>query len=699
MHKKLCIRFFILYPETIPWYYVMCMEREVTMKFYKVEITFEEGALNTEDKSNIRRRREANEIIDMAAGSIKKWGTLFASELCDSSFVCGLGLKEDDKLKDVTNILHTKLSIKPEIIMTHEITFGDMADMLLCASRSALINEYSVTRDLRILELFTEWKASQGSYHESMIKTISKSNAMKMVEELPFGNGLLEEVERIYYGEPKDKWFGHPVRYIIESRDYEVSEVVMELLAGALYANNRVKNPKYGSLYIGEKEFSRNMIESIYEINKGNVLFMELDSDDFDCESDVCGGSLDFLSNICSMSQKHSDNVLTVFIVSGCNITRIVEKIYDLTEHGALIDIKEEGLEFDDAMKYLKKKAKKKSVRIDKNLRAFLKNDKKYYTRELNDFFDEWFDDKLRTSIYPQYSDVASIKKSTASKEPKGKAYDELSKMIGLKDAKRIVTDAINVHKAHKIYALKGMKSNAMAMHMVFTGNPGTAKTTVARLFAKVLQENDIIEYDSIIEVGRGDLVGKYVGWTAPLVRKKFRQAKGGILFIDEAYSLVDDRDGSYGDEAINTIVQEMENHREDVIVIFAGYPDKMEQFLDKNPGLRSRIAFHVKFEDYSPDELCDIARLMVAQKEMRISEEAMAKVHSIMEQAVKQNDFGNGRFVRNIIERAQMAQATRLVKADFDSISAEDVATICAEDIIPSDYIPKTKNVIGFAL
>ena len=157
-----------------------------------------------------------------------------------------------------------------------------------------------------------------------------------------------------------------------------------------------------------------------------------------------------------------------------------------------------------------------------------------------------------------------------------------------------------------------------------------------------------------LIEVGRADLVGKYVGWTAPTVKSKFKAALGGVLFIDEAYSLVEDRDGLYGDEAINTIVQEMENHRDDVVVIFAGYPDKMEGFLQKNP-----------------ETLFDAAR--------------------------QQSDFGNGRYVRNILEQARMSQATRLMEADFDSITTEDVVTIKAEDIAEPKAKPQEKRRIGF--
>ena len=137
-----------------------------------------------------------------------------------------------------------------------------------------------------------------------------------------------------------------------------------------------------------------------------------------------------------------------------------------------------------------------------------------------------------------------------------------------------------------------------------------------------------------------------------------------------------------YGDEAINTIVQEMENHRDDVVVIFAGYPDKMEKFLQKNPGLRSRIAYHVPFDDYNVDELCSIADLISKKKGLILAEDAREKLHDVFSIALKEDDFGNGRFVRNVIEKAKMAQASRLVAMDYSNITSEDVKTIVASDI-----------------
>ena len=270
--------------------------------------------------------------------------------------------------------------------------------------------------------------------------------------------------------------------------------------------------------------------------------------------------------------------------------------------------------------------------------------------------------------------------------------------MVGIDKAKEVIDRAIDFYKAQKLLANEGIKTDRPAMHMVFTGNPGTAKTTAARLFAGIMKENGLLSRGDLIEVGRGDLVGKYVGWTAQIIQKRFCQAQGSVLFIDEAYSLVDDRDGSFGDEAINTIVQEMENHRNDVVVIFAGYPDKMEGFLSKNPGLRSRIAFHIPFEDYGTEELCDIAALIARKSGFKLAEGVREKLAEVFDIAKTSADFGNGRYARNVIEKARMAQASRLVRMDLENIVKDELITIRAEDIeIPAVKANKRTVHIGF--
>lgn len=257
----------------------------------------------------------------------------------------------------------------------------------------------------------------------------------------------------------------------------------------------------------------------------------------------------------------------------------------------------------------------------------------------------------------------------------------------------------LNYYKLQRVYKDKGLKQDRPAMHMVFTGNPGTAKTTVARLFARIMKENSLLSKGQLVEVGRGDLVAKYVGWTAKTVQEKFRAAMGGVLFIDEAYSLVEDRGGSFGDEAINTIVQEMENHREDVVVIFAGYPNEMEKFLDKNPGLRSRIAFHVPFANYNTAELCDIARLIGKSKGVTLTEGAVEKLSGVFDEARKQSDFGNGRYVRNVLELSKMNQAARILDMDPEKVSESILTSISEQDIeIPQAKQTAQVRKIGFS-
>ena len=270
--------------------------------------------------------------------------------------------------------------------------------------------------------------------------------------------------------------------------------------------------------------------------------------------------------------------------------------------------------------------------------------------------------------------------------------------MIGLSEAKSVITKALNYYKVRRLFKKCEAVEDTPTLHMVFTGNPGTAKTTVARLFARIMKENGLLSKGHIVEVGRKDLVGKYVGWTANLVQSKFKEAMGGVLFIDEAYSLVDDRSGSFGDEAINTIVQEMENRREGLVVIFAGYPDKMRAFLDKNPGLGSRIAFHVPFSDYSPDELCDIAVHIGRSKGVKFTDAAMRKMRRAFEMASRETDFGNGRYARNLIELSKMNLASRVVGLDPDKINERVLTTIEEQDIeIPRISGKNVSKSVGF--
>ena len=301
------------------------------------------------------------------------------------------------------------------------------------------------------------------------------------------------------------------------------------------------------------------------------------------------------------------------------------------------------------------------------------------------------------SSLHEGLKDTSCEGNSGEESRREGAAREELDSMIGLPSAKEVINKAIAKYKLDKIRKDRGIPNAVSTMHMVFTGNPGTAKTTVARLCARILSDEKILATGNFVEVGRGDIIGDHVGSTAKLVKKAFREAQGGVLFIDEAYSLCDRHEGSFGDEAINTIVQEMENHRDDVVVIFAGYPKPMADFLERNPGMKSRIAFNVGFEDYSTDELCEITKLMLSKKHMAVTAEAMDKIRSNCDAAKVSPDYGNGRYIRKLLEEAEMNMAARISGLPEDRLTDELITTIDACDI-PEFKQKKTEHKIGFA-
>ena len=294
--------------------------------------------------------------------------------------------------------------------------------------------------------------------------------------------------------------------------------------------------------------------------------------------------------------------------------------------------------------------------------------------------------------------DISMLNEGLNKERRPGIAKKELDNMIGLASVKEIIHKAIAHYKLNKLCIDKGIAREKASLHMVFTGNPGTAKTSVARLFAEILKDEKVLSTGIFVEVGRADLVGDHVGSTAPLVKRKFKEAQGGVLFIDEAYSLCDGYVNGFGDEAINTLVQEMENHRDDVIVIFAGYTEPMQKFLDRNPGMLSRIAFQVEFEDYSTDELCDIAKLMVSEKHLTITDAAMNKLRNNFDMVLEENDYGNGRYVRKTLEEAEMNLAERVLQYKESEITTELITTIEESDIPSPNIKKKTIRRMGFA-
>ena len=295
----------------------------------------------------------------------------------------------------------------------------------------------------------------------------------------------------------------------------------------------------------------------------------------------------------------------------------------------------------------------------------------------------------------PEVTDIEVVESEDKKKAIGLEAEKKLSAMRGLGNVKAVLRRFIATRQLSKLREEKGLAPLAGSMHMCFMGNPGTAKTTVARLLADILAGRGLIKNRKVIECGRADVVGKYIGHTACLVKKKFDEADGGILFIDEAYALASDPDDhrDFGYEAVATIVQEMENRRGRVMVIFAGYAREMEQFLMMNPGMPSRIAEKVYFDDYSPMELMGILKDMAAEKNLTLSKGAIAAAAEKLADAVKAPAFGNGRYVRSLLEKATGNMACRVM--DKDRHTERDLKVLEAEDFKGVDNTSKPSSSI----
>lgn len=670
------------------------------MQFYKFE-GFTVDAKRSEENDNRRVMRKRARKISMKSNTFnqhrQRKSYLFVTDASEDTVTIGIIARDCCDVSGLAFEYLKAIELELKDAYLEEVTLSTLCNMLGCANR----NDY-IYDDDEVLEQFDLDKLNgrfgrSVEYGESILDDCGKRSVYEGAERFLARDTFIPEIDRIYAGCAKEKAGGHPVHYMIQTDDSETRKSMCRLLLQALYANNRLRSKRYSFLDFRPGEnFSIAVYDCLYKSSMGGAVIVRYLADD-DTEDDYANCGRDTIENLCEVMKKYRNQVLTVFCLPR-ECTKSKDIFYENLGSTSIVELKEEFVSGDRAEHFLKMLAKDNGIRTDKKLFAKLEEDKGYLAPDLHDLFDAWYNNKLKTDIYPQYKNIVTVKHEVIKAAPKGTAYDELNQMIGLDEAKKVINQTLNYYKAQKIFADKGMKNDHPAMHMVFTGNPGTAKTSVARLFARIMKENGLLSKGGLIEAGRGDMVGKYVGWTAPKIQRKFQEARGGVLFIDEAYSLVDDRDGSFGDEAINTIVQEMENHRDDVVVIFAGYPDKMERFLQKNPGLKSRIAYHVPFSDYNTESLCEIAKLIAKQKGLNLTDEACDKLTGIFENARKESDFGNGRYVRNVIEKAKMAQAARLLAMDFDAIGSNDITTICAEDIEqPAMSATSQKRHIGF--
>lgn len=619
----------------------------------------------------------------------EKNGGFFISEITEIKVYAGTVFSRPLKNKEAACFLNT-LNLKYETFTIEETTFEKIRSMLGLASRSGYIeNQQEFLTQFEIEQLDCRY-----NFRENLTAKPDRRPILMRRAAAILSTSLQEELARILASKSRHTILGHPVHYIIETDDTNIFNEIKETLLMALVKAGRIKSLRYAS--IDSDDADREIAAKLYSIAENGTMVIDFPTEPGN-GSEFADARINEIKAAANLIKTRRNKVLTILhFPKICN--KLKELLFEYAGCCSFVEITEDIVFDKRAKEYLLTKANAHNVIADESLYQNIKENTGYTPTDLNILFDQWLDHHLKHVVYPQYAALSNARQHTKEQPVKGNAYEELQRMIGLKEAKRVIDEALSYYKAQKFFADKGFKTEHPAMHMVFTGNPGTAKTTVARLFAQIMRDNGLLSEGGLYEVGRADLVGQFVGWTAKIVKKKFKQAKGGVLFIDEAYSLLDDRQGMFGDEAINTIVQEMENHREDMIVIFAGYPDEMEQFLSRNPGLRSRIAYHIPFENYTARELWEITCLTTEKKGLQITPDAEQKLLPVFEAAAEQENFGNGRYIRNLVEKAHMKQASRLMKLSFESVTTTNLTTLLAEDFEVPQVVKKEKVRIGFA-
>ncbi|MFO8059311.1 MAG: AAA family ATPase [Bacillota bacterium] len=269
---------------------------------------------------------------------------------------------------------------------------------------------------------------------------------------------------------------------------------------------------------------------------------------------------------------------------------------------------------------------------------------------------------------------VLAGRAGAAEEEDPRDPLEELEELIGLEKIKQTVREVTAFAEIQRLRNRLQLTAEPTVLHMVFRGNPGTGKTTVARILGRILGQAGVLRKGHLLEAERADLVGEYIGHTAQKTRAKIAEAMDGVLFVDEAYSLARGGEKDFGKEAIDTMVKAMEDHKDRFVLILAGYSDEMDWFLEQNPGLRSRFAIHLEFPDYSPEQLLAICNLMLRDRQYRLSPEAEERLVGLLRRG-RASRRGNARQVRNLLERAMRRQAVRLVEQTI--ITREDLITL----------------------
>ena len=518
-------------------------------------------------------------------------------------------------------------------------------------------------------------------------KEETETNEIEEIDKDKYMKDVFEEIDNLYiddnskdllkkiieymrkYNEKIEKQYISFNLKMYSNNKETISQIVRIILNSAkLFKYLKHGEAAYYSMYDIEEA---KQLESVYTSKNSVVVFQNFEG--FNEKEDSFKNR--FISKFDELLSKNESQVLTILLAKNEDIIRdsfakndeILQKYFDFEIKGIEPDVQDA---YQDIINSLEGK-----MELTDDFKVKLLD---YITKNYNE----------NTLPYPEYRDKLCEKilftkelPEVAKEKTMGEIFEELNALVGLDKVKNMLHDLVDLIEL-KNKTKDDLKIKNINLHMVFLGNPGTGKTTVARIVAEILYNLKYIKQNKLIEVSSKDLVAEYVGQTAPKTNAVVQKALGGVLFVDEAYSLAsgNGQGNSFNEEAIATLIQAMENYRDDLVVIFAGYTREMQDFLNANSGIVSRIGYTVEFEDYTQEQLIQIFNQMMEKSGFVVTKEAQNKVKEIIEEYKDTKNFGNARFVRNIYEKSIVKHASNTKgkkgKKVLKTISKDDIST-----------------------
>lgn len=500
---------------------------------------------------------------------------------------------------------------------------------------------------------------------------------------------LIEEIKRIYKVKNKEGIQYNPVHYSFETNSESIRRTGTRVLVESLMANGRLFTRRVGKYrltdYDSSNEAMEITLEDFYREYEGSAVILDASDDDAEFYVD------EHAREIAETIHEYSDSVLTILLLPEyCSHMKdcLNKELYGIR----MVPLTEWKVSGEKVKEFIKEQCGKQNITASSKSLNTIDDHRKYEAGFAYAFINQLKSQRRSDKIYPQYKDIVDwnasrVNMDIADEENRElqriSASERLERMVGLAGIKESVNRIVKRIEVENVVKQRGIVTENFPKNFIFTGNPGVAKTTVAQILSDMLYEKKIISKGGLVTAGRASVIGAYAGETTNNMKKKLKAAKGKVLLIDEAYSLVEKwaSGASYGQEAIDTLVEELGRPEPDRVIILAGYPEPMKKFIDTNPGLKSRFNFVINFPDYSEEELFDILKVKAEDACMHLADGVKDEAMPVIRDAMHKKNFGNGRFIMNYLEHAISAQRERIYAENLSAISDEELQTLIPED------------------